>query len=79
MFPEFSGVQFDTFISVAENLRSEHVFGHTRDGKLLPRGESSVKGPMGRLFKPFDELYADFQVYVLFLRVDMSSLLERSL
>ncbi|CBI21618.3 unnamed protein product, partial [Vitis vinifera] len=61
VFPDFSGEEFDNFISIAENLRSDYVFGHTLDAKLLPRGESSVKGPIVRLFKPFDELYVDFQ------------------
>ena len=71
MFPDFSGEEFDNFISIAENLRSDYVFGHTLDAKLLPRGESSVKRPIVRLFKPFDELYVDFQVlfsiYLLFV------------
>lgn len=49
-------------MAVAEKLRSEYEFGHTTDAKLLPRGESSVTGPIIRLFKPFDELFVDFQV-----------------
>ncbi|XP_047342114.1 protein disulfide-isomerase-like [Impatiens glandulifera] len=61
VFPEFSGEQFDNFMAVAEKLRSDYEFGHTSDAKLLPRGDSSVTGPIVRLFKPFDELVVDFQ------------------
>lgn len=62
MFPEFSGEEFQNFTALAEKLRSDYEFGHTVDAKLLPRGESSVTGPTIRLFKPFDELFVDFQV-----------------
>jgi len=61
VFPEFSGEKYENFLAVAEKLRSEYEFGHTTDAKLLPRGESSVTGPIIRLFKPFDELFVDFQ------------------
>lgn len=61
VFPEFSGEEFENFTAAAEKLRSEYDFGHTADAKLLPRGESSVKGPTIRLLKPFDELVVDFQ------------------
>lgn len=47
---------------MAERLRADYDFGHTLDAKLLPRGDSSVSGPVVRLFKPFDELFVDFQV-----------------
>lgn len=49
-------------MAVAEKLRSDYEFGHTLDAKLLPRGESSVTGPVVRLFKPFDELFVDSKV-----------------
>lgn len=62
MFPKFSGEEFDNFIALAEKLRAEYEFGHTLDAKLLPRGESSVTGPVVRLFKPFDELFVDSKV-----------------
>ncbi|KAF8404076.1 hypothetical protein HHK36_008953 [Tetracentron sinense] len=61
VFSEFSGEEFANFSFLAEKLRSEYDFGHTLDAKLLPRGESSVNGPTVRLFKPFDELFVDFQ------------------
>lgn len=61
IFPEFSGEEYKNFLAVAEKLRSDYEFGHTTDAKLLPRGESSVKKPTIRLFKPFDELVVDFQ------------------
>lgn len=66
MFPEFSGEKFETFIALAEKLRTEYEFRHTSDAKLLPRGDSAISGPIVRLFKPFDELVVDFQA--LFLR-----------
>lgn len=61
VFPEFSGEEFQNFTALAEKLRSDYMFGHTKNAKLLPRGESSVTGPVVRLFKPFDELFVDFQ------------------
>ncbi|CAN4099671.1 unnamed protein product [Withania somnifera] len=67
VFPEFSGEKFENFIALAERLRAEYDFGHTSDAKLLPRGDSSVSGsvsgPLVRLFKPFDELFVDFQEF----------------
>ena len=66
MFPEFSGEKFENFTALAEKLRSDYELGHSLDAKLLPRGDSSVKGPVVRLFKPFDELNVDFQVAELF-------------
>ncbi|XP_027331944.1 protein disulfide-isomerase-like isoform X1 [Abrus precatorius] len=61
IFPKFSGEEFENFTALAETLRSEYDFGHTLDAKHLPRGESSVTGPVIRLFKPFDELFIDFK------------------
>ncbi|GMH21610.1 hypothetical protein Nepgr_023452 [Nepenthes gracilis] len=61
IFPEFSGEEFINFTALAEKLRSDYEFGHTLDAKLLPRGELSVTKPTIRLFKPFDELFVDFQ------------------
>jgi protein disulfide-isomerase A1 len=62
VFPKFSGEEFENFLAVAEKLRSDYEFGHTLDAKYLPRGESSVSGPLVRLFKPFDELFVDSKV-----------------
>ncbi|KAK8642860.1 hypothetical protein V6N13_012188 [Hibiscus sabdariffa] len=61
VFPEFSGEEFESYITLAEKLRSDYEFGHTLDAQHLPRGESSVTGPVVRLFKPFDELFVDFK------------------
>ncbi|KAJ8493461.1 hypothetical protein OPV22_015182 [Ensete ventricosum] len=61
IFPQFSGEEFETFIKVAEKLRSDYDFGHTSNAKLLPRGDETVKQPIVRLFKPFDELFVDFK------------------
>ncbi|KAG8378255.1 hypothetical protein BUALT_Bualt08G0118600 [Buddleja alternifolia] len=63
VFPEFSGEKFENFTTLAERLRADYDFGHTLDVKLLPRGDSSAAGPLVRLFKPFDELFADFQEF----------------
>ncbi|XP_023747469.1 protein disulfide-isomerase [Lactuca sativa] len=65
VFPEFSGESFRVFLTLAENLRSDYEFAHTLDAKLLPRGDSSVSGPIVRLFKPFDELVVDFEDFNL--------------
>lgn len=63
VFPEFSGEKYENFTALAERLRSDYEFAHTLDAKLLPRGDSSVSGPVVRLFKPFDELFVDFQEF----------------
>ncbi|KAE8731239.1 Protein disulfide-isomerase [Hibiscus syriacus] len=65
VFPKFSGEEFDTYMALAEKLRSDYDFGHTLDAKHLPRGDSSVAGPVVRLFKPFDELFVDFKDFKL--------------
>ncbi|KAL3592442.1 hypothetical protein D5086_011082 [Populus alba] len=59
VFPKFSGEEFESFLAVTDKLRSDYEFAHTLDAKHLPRGESSVSGPLVRLFKPFDELFVD--------------------
>ncbi|KAG6500670.1 protein disulfide-isomerase-like [Zingiber officinale] len=61
IFQEFSGEKFENFIKVAEKLRSDYDFGHTLEAKFLPRGDPTVKLPVVRLFKPFDELFVDFE------------------
>ncbi|THG13699.1 hypothetical protein TEA_022196 [Camellia sinensis var. sinensis] len=61
VFLEFSGEKFENFTALTKKLRSDYEFGHTLDAKLLPRRESSVTGPIVRLFKPFDEFVVDFQ------------------
>ncbi|KAG9135134.1 hypothetical protein Leryth_011614 [Lithospermum erythrorhizon] len=63
IFPEFSGEKYDSFTALAERLRSGIDFGHTTDAKLLPRGDLSVNRPVIRLFKPFDELFVDFEEF----------------
>ncbi|GKA70184.1 cytosolic Fe-S cluster assembly factor NBP35, partial [Tanacetum coccineum] len=65
VFPELSGEKFNTFLALAEKLRSDYEFAHTLDAKLLPRGDTSVSGPLVRLFKPFDELVVDFEDFDL--------------
>lgn len=77
VFPKFSGEEFDNYTALAEKLRSDYEFGHTLDAKYLPRGETSVTGPVVRLFKPFDELYVDskdFEVDALGKFVEESSI-----
>ncbi|XP_021772615.1 protein disulfide-isomerase-like [Chenopodium quinoa] len=59
VFPKFEGEEYENFIKLADKLRSDYEFVHTLDAKVLPRGDSSVKGPLVRLLKPFDELFAD--------------------
>ena len=62
VFPEFSGEEFENFLKVAETLRAEYDFGHTKEAKHLPQGETNIQGPTIRLFKPYDELNLDFKV-----------------
>ncbi|KAL6512010.1 Thioredoxin-like domain [Orobanche gracilis] len=65
VFTEFLGEKYENFTTLAERLRADYEFGHTLDAKLLPRGDSSVTGPLVRLFKPFDDLFVDFQEFVV--------------
>ncbi|CAN0892353.1 Protein disulfide-isomerase, partial [Linum grandiflorum] len=77
VFPKFSGPEFENYLALAEKLRSDYEFGHTSSAKFLPRGESSVTGPLVRLFKPFDELFVDskdFNVEALEKFVEVSSI-----
>ena len=47
VFSKFSGEGFENFTAVAEKFRSDYdFFVHTSDAKFLPRGESSVTGPL---------------------------------
>ena len=62
IFPQFSGEEFENYTILAKKLRSTEEFFHTSDAKLLPRGKSSVTGPLMRVLKPFDELFVDTQV-----------------
>ncbi|XP_062020071.1 protein disulfide-isomerase-like [Rosa rugosa] len=63
VFDKFSGEEYEKFLALAQKLRSDYEFGHTLDAKHLPRGDSSVTGPVVRLFKPFDELFVDFKEF----------------
>jgi protein disulfide-isomerase A1 len=63
VFSEFSGTEFDNFMMLAEKLRSDYTFGHTKDAKIFPHGDLSVDAPFVRLFKPFDELFSDYQEF----------------
>ncbi|WVZ85735.1 hypothetical protein U9M48_032624 [Paspalum notatum var. saurae] len=61
VFPEFAGVEYENFMAVAEKKRSDYDFFHTSDAGILPHGDQAIKGPVVRLFKPFDELFVDSQ------------------
>ncbi|KAK7315676.1 hypothetical protein VNO77_34243 [Canavalia gladiata] len=61
IFPKFSREEFNKFTTLAEKLRFDYDFGHTVNAKYLPNRESSMSGPIIGLFKPFDELFFDFQ------------------
>ncbi|KAG0503978.1 hypothetical protein HPP92_004050 [Vanilla planifolia] len=54
-------IEFENYTIVAEKLRADYDFSHTSDSELLRRGDAGVKAPIVRLFKPFDELFVDFQ------------------
>ncbi|GJM85248.1 hypothetical protein PR202_ga01683 [Eleusine coracana subsp. coracana] len=63
VFPAFDGSEFENFMAVAEKMRADYDFLHTLDAGILPRGDKTVKGPLIRLFKPFDELFVDSQEF----------------
>ncbi|KAM5548522.1 hypothetical protein ABKV19_000100 [Rosa sericea] len=63
VFDKFFGEEYEKFLALAQKLRSDYEFGHTLDAKHLPRGDSSVTGPVVRLFKPFDECFVDFKEF----------------
>lgn len=56
-------MEYENFMVVAEKMQADYDFFHTSDASILPRGDQSVKGPIVRLFKPFDELFVDSEVY----------------
>ncbi|XP_050896783.1 protein disulfide-isomerase [Lathyrus oleraceus] len=61
----------------AASARTKNTIHQTLDAKYLPRGDSSVSGPVVRLFKPFDELFVDskdFNVEALLKFVEESSI-----
>ncbi|XP_009629917.1 protein disulfide-isomerase-like isoform X1 [Nicotiana tomentosiformis] len=60
IFPELCLEKIKNFTALAEDLRVDYDFVHTLDAKFLPHG-GPVDKPTIRLFKPFDELYADFE------------------
>ena len=67
----------NNFLALADKLRADFDIAHTLDAKYLPRGDSSVSGPVVRLFKPFDELFVDskdFNVEALLKFVEESSI-----
>lgn len=70
VFPEFAGIEYENFMAVANKMRTDYDFFHTSDASILPRGDLTVKGPLLRLFKPFDELFVDSQVNI-FLNVHL--------
>ncbi|CAA6657194.1 unnamed protein product [Spirodela intermedia] len=41
VFSEFSGDEFDKYMNVAEKLRSDYNFGHTKNAKSLPKGDTN--------------------------------------
>uniref|UniRef100_A0A0D9W569 protein disulfide-isomerase n=1 Tax=Leersia perrieri TaxID=77586 RepID=A0A0D9W569_9ORYZ len=59
VFPEFAGTEYENFMAVAEKMRADYDFFHTSDANILPHGDQTVKDPIIRLFKPFDELFVD--------------------
>ncbi|GLJ44401.1 hypothetical protein SUGI_0931050 [Cryptomeria japonica] len=61
VFPKLEGEEFNNYIAVTEELRSDYDFGHTTDSTVLPLKDFPIKPPTVRIFKPFDERYADFQ------------------
>uniref|UniRef100_A0A0E0K124 protein disulfide-isomerase n=1 Tax=Oryza punctata TaxID=4537 RepID=A0A0E0K124_ORYPU len=63
VFPELSGGEFESFMAVAEKMRGDYDFRHTTDAGVLPRGDRTARGPLVRLFKPFDELFVDSQEF----------------
>lgn len=73
VFPEFAGIEYENFMAVANKMRTDYDFFHTSDASILPHGDLTVKGPLLRLFKPFDELFVDSQVNI-FLKCTFSSL-----
>lgn len=62
VFPDTKSPKFETFLSVADALRSEFAFRHTSDASLLPVEQPKVEGAAVRVIKSFDEGYADITV-----------------
>lgn len=65
MFTSYDSEEFKVFTSVATELRSDYEFKHTLDASFLPTKETTLTGPVIRLFKKFDEGFNDLKVNVL--------------
>ncbi|GJP47023.1 hypothetical protein CLOM_g6255 [Closterium sp. NIES-68] len=59
LFTSLSSPEFDTFVSVARDLRTDYVFKHTTDAALLPAKGPALSAPAVRLLKHFDEGFSD--------------------
>ncbi|CAI7908092.1 unnamed protein product [Closterium sp. NIES-53] len=55
LFSALSSPEFESFLSVARELRTDFVFKHTTDAALLPAKGPQLEAPAVRLLKQFDE------------------------
>ncbi|CAI5473246.1 unnamed protein product [Closterium sp. Yama58-4] len=61
LFSTLSSPEFESYLSVARELRTDFVFKHTTDASLLPAKGPELQAPAVRLLKQFDEGYSDTQ------------------
>ncbi|CAI5949009.1 unnamed protein product, partial [Closterium sp. NIES-65] len=62
LFATLSSPEFESFLSVARELRTDFVFKHTTDASLLPAKGPQLEAPAVRLLKQFDEGYSDTEL-----------------
>eukprot|EP00252_Welwitschia_mirabilis_P015660 TRINITY_DN3464_c0_g2_i1.p1 TRINITY_DN3464_c0_g2~~TRINITY_DN3464_c0_g2_i1.p1 ORF type:complete len:525 (-),score=113.95 TRINITY_DN3464_c0_g2_i1:221-1729(-) len=63
VFSNYESEEYGNFSKVAEALRSDYAFGHATDASVLPIKDFPLNAPAVRLFKPYDERYADTQEF----------------
>ncbi|CAI6009412.1 unnamed protein product [Closterium sp. NIES-65] len=63
LFATLSSPEFESFLSVARELRTDFVFKHTTDASLLPAKGPQLEAPAVRLLKQFDEGYSDTEEF----------------
>ncbi len=68
VFNDLENTEYQEFLSVADELRSEYNFTHTFDTSYVPKTGVDLSAPAVRLYKNFDEGFNDASVsfYCLF-------------
>ncbi|KAM7271373.1 hypothetical protein ACFE04_030587 [Oxalis oulophora] len=63
VFPEFFGQHYENFMAAAEILKWDYDICLALGAKHLPLGDSSLSGPIVRMFVPFDDGFVDTDTF----------------